>query len=258
LVIKKSAQKFAQDRPYVFVVGLFILQLLSALPFVAAAKLLGVGIEPLRLIIPITQSALMIWVIWILGWFSRAGFTTDVKDLHVYWYPVLLAFIPVLVYGSIRVPAGPLTFYAGALIFTGISEEAFARGIILPALMPRGKWVALFFAATLFSIGHFTNLFFEDFGVLEIAEKLLTTFAFAILYGAIFIRTRNIWPLIVLHAIHDYAFLTSGTAGPFIVEPIAIQLSTGLAILSIAYGLFVANGAVWKSEDQGHGSPEGI
>lgn len=85
----------------------------------------------------------------------------------------------------------------------------------------------------------FTNLFFEDFGVLEMADKLLATFAFAVLCGAVFIRIRNIWPLIVLHAIHDYSFLTSGTAGPFTVEPMAISLGIVLASLSLAYGVFI-------------------
>lgn len=236
-------------RPYLFVVILFIVETLSAFPFVVVFKLLDLDIVPLRLIIPTAQSALMIWVIWHLGWFARAGFTRTVRDLHVYWYPVLLAFVPVLLAGSIEISPGWIVFYSTALIFTGISEEAFARGIALPALLPRGKWVALFFAAGLFSVGHLTNLLFEDFGLLETSEKLLSTFGFAVLYGAVFIRTGNIWPLIFLHAIHDYMFLTSGTAGPFAVEALSIEISIGLALVNIAYGIFIVRKAQWADDD---------
>lgn len=244
-----AVKNMAMERPYLFVVSLFIVEMLSAFPFVITFKVLGLDIVPLRLIIPIAQSALMIWVIWYLGWFARAGFTRTVRDVHVYWYPALLAFVPALLAGTIEISPGWIIFYSAALVFTGISEEAFARGIALPALLPRGKWVALFFAAGLFSVGHFTNLIFEDFGLLEMIEKLLATFGFAVLYGAVFIRTGNIWPLIVLHMIHDYMFLTSGTAGPFTVEALPMEISIGLALVNIAYGVFIVRKATLTTSE---------
>jgi len=235
--------RLAERRPYVFVIGLFLAETVLALPFVVAFNLLGLDREPLRLIIPIAQSAAMLWVVWLLGWLERAGFVRDTRDVHLYWYPVLLAIVPVLAYGTVEVPAGPLAFYTAALLFTGISEETLARGLFLPALLPRGKWTAVFFAAAFFSIGHFTNLFFEDFGALEMAEVLMATFGFAVLYGALFIRTGNIWPLIVLHMLHDYFFVTSGTAGPFVAEPLDPALGLGLAVLNVAYGAFILRGS---------------
>ena len=254
-----AIQNLAQRRPYVFAVGLFIVETAVALPFVVAFRVFGLDLVPLRLIIPVAQSAFMIWVIWTLGWFARAGFTRTVKDIHVYWYPVLVAFVPVLLYGTIRIDAGPLLFYAAALLFTGVSEEALARGVILPALMPRGKWLALFLAATLFGVGHFTNLFFEDFSLLEMTETLAATFGFAVLYGAVFLRTGNIWPLIVLHALDDYLILTSGTAGPFTVQRMPELGGIALALVSTAYGVFIARKAEWGEVDApaavGDGSP---
>lgn len=247
--------KFAEDRPILFVLGLFVAENAVAFPFVVVFNLLGLDRELLRLIIPITQSAFMLWVVWLLAWSERAGFLRDVRNVHLYWYPILLSIVPVLVYGTIEVPAGPLVFYAVALLFTGISEETLARGVILPALLPRGKWMAVFFAAALFSVGHLTNLFFEDFGVLEMVEVLLSTFSFAVLYGALFIRTQNIWPLIVLHMLHDYFFLTSGTAGPFVVEPMSATLSIALAILNVAYGIFLLAGLDHRTMTGGAAKP---
>jgi len=147
-----------------------------------------------------------------------------------------------MVYGSVAIPPGLLTFYLLALVFTGISEEGLARGVLLPALLSRGKWVALFFVAVPFSASHITNLFFEDFGVVEWFDKFLSTFGFAILYGAVFLRTANIWPLMFLHAVDDLSFVTSGTAGPFLKVPISTALNTGLSIASIAYGVYIMRG----------------
>lgn len=244
-----TIRSFAEKRPVIFVLALFVVHTTIAFPFVILFKVAGWGIVPLRLIIPIIDSAFMIWLIWYLGWFRRAGFATSARDIHLYWFPVVLAFAPVLLRGTVEIPAISVAFYSAALIFTGFSEEAFARGITLNALRSKGKWFALLFAAGLFSIGHFTNLFFEDFGPAEMSEKLLSTFSFAILYGAIFIRTGNIWPLIVLHTIHDYSFLTSGTAGPFTTEPISMEIRIGLAAVSLAYGFLVASSADWEDAD---------
>jgi len=238
-------RRLAQDRPFVFVIGLFVADNLVAVPFVVAFRALGLEQEGLRLVIPTAQSIFILWLIWALGWVTRSGLTTTVRDIHVYWYPVVLAFVPVLAYGTVDVASGPLAFYAGAVLVTGISEEGLARGVILPALLPRGKWLALLLAATLFSVGHLTNLAFEDFGALQMANVLTSTFGFAVLYGAVFIRTRNLWPLMVLHAIHDYAFVTSGTAGPFTIEPLSIPLGMGLSVLSILYGAFIVRNASW-------------
>ena len=230
---------FATKRPYLFSLGIFVITNIVALPFVLAFKVLNYDLETLRLLIPAAQSAVVIGVLHYLGWLRTAGFGGQIRDIHVLWFPLVLAFIPVLLFGTVAISAGNLLFYTLALLFTGISEEGLNRGIILNAVLSKGPWVALLFMALLFSVGHFTNLFFEDFSAFEMAEKLLITFGFAILYGAVYLRIRNIWPLIVLHILHDYAYLTSGTAGPYTAEPFPLEIHLILAILSILYAIFL-------------------
>lgn len=232
-------RSFAESRPYLFSLMIFILESIMAVPFVVAFKVLGLELEPLRLIIPIVQSIFVVWVLYHLGWLKAAGFGGRIKDIHILWFPLVLAFVPVLMFGTIEIAAGGIMFYALALVFTGISEEGLARGIILKAVLPSGPWIALLFMAVLFSVGHFSNLFFEDFSALEMVEKLLVTFSFALLYGAVFLRTHNIWSLIVLHAVHDFSFVTSGTAGPYTVTPLPHTLHAELAVLSIVYAVFI-------------------
>jgi len=234
-----SLQEIAQRRPYLFAVVVFAAETAVAVPFVVLFRVLGLDVEPLRLVIPVAQSAFMIWVVRALGWFRKAGFTREVRALHLYWYPLVLAFVPVLLYGTIELSAGPLAFYSAALLFTGISEETLARGVMLPALLPRGTWPAVLFAAGFFGVSHLSNLFFASPSALEMVEIVVDNFGFAILYGAIFVRTGNIWPLIALHTIHDYLLLTSGTAGPFAVQALPSSLVLGLTGLNVAYGVLI-------------------
>lgn len=246
-----ALQSFATHRPLFFVISLAVLDALFGLPFVVAFKLAGLDIVPLRLIIPGVQSVFILWLIWYLGWTKRSGLTGTVKNVHLLWLPTLVAFIPVLFYGTIAITWGWIVFYAFALLFTGISEEGFARGIAIPALMRYGKWAALLIAAVIFSAGHITNIFFEEFGLIEWIDKFAATFGFAIFYGAVFLRTGNLWPLIILHAVHDYSYLTSGTAGPFVAEAIDIQLHMALSVLIAAYGIYILAGSEVEAEPDG-------
>lgn len=241
-------RNFANNRPYLFSFTIFILESVVALPFVVVFKTLNFDLEPLRLIIPIVQSAFVIWVLYLLGWLKAAGFGTQIKNFHVLWFPLVLAFVPVLLFGTIEIAANAILFYTLALVFTGISEEGLNRGIILKAMLPKGPWVALLFMSLLFSAGHLSNLFFEDFSVFEMVEKLLFTFSFAILYGAVFLRVRNIWPLIVLHTVHDIFFLISGTAGPYTTKPFPSEVHLVLVICSILYAIFIMRKAVDDDE----------
>ena len=168
-----AIRNFAEDRPLLFVLALAIAQPLIALPFVAAFRLVGEDIVGLRLLIPAIQSGFVFSVILLLGWRTKSGLTTTVRNIHLYIYPGLIAFVPVVLYGTVEISWGWIAFYGTALIFTGISEEGFARGIAIPALMRWGKWVAVVLAAAIFSAGHLTNIFFEDFRLNRLARQIL-------------------------------------------------------------------------------------
>lgn len=235
-------KKTAVDHPFLFSVGVLVADALIAVPFVIAFKGFDLDLTPLRLVIPIAQSVLMLWILHDLGWLKAAGFGRRIKDIEVLWFPLALAFLPFVLFGTIEIAAGPVAFYVLALVFTGLSEESMARGIILRTLLPKGLGIALLFMSALFSAAHFSNLVFEDFSALQMAEKLLVTFGFAMLYGAVFLRTLNIWPLIVLHAVHDFALLASGTAGPYTVQAFPAFGHVVIAVLSIGYAVYIVRG----------------
>lgn len=232
-------KSFAQNHPLWFVILVFAAESLLAVPFVAIYKIFQLDIEPLRLIIPIAQSVFVLWVIYLLGWMKQVGFVSRVKNVHLLWFPLLLAFAPFLIYGSVEIAVQGILFYTLALLFTGISEEGLARGIILRALLPKGLWVAILGAGVLFSVSHLSNLVFAEGTLVDLLEVLLNTFGFAILYGAVFIRTLNIYPLIILHTLHDFALVVSGTAGPYATQPLPTSMHIAGAVISILYGAYL-------------------
>lgn len=120
--------------------------------------------------------------------------------------------------------------------------EGFARGIAVPVLARYGKWGAVFIAAAIFSAGHLTNAFFEEFSAIEWLDKFGATFGFAVLYGALFLRTGNLLPLIFLHTLADYIYLTSGTAGPFVAESIDVRIHLAIAAANLLVGLYLLIG----------------
>jgi len=235
-----NIKSFVKNRPYLFTIIIFTIYSLFPAPIVISFKLLNLDMESLRLIIPIANSIFAIAVLYYLGWLKLAGFRKNVQDIHVLWFLLVVVFVPTAMFGTVQIAANAVLFYLLAVFFTGVSEEAFSRGVIINALLQKGKWPALLFAAVLFSIAHFSNLLFENFSFIEMLEKLWLTFSAAILYGALYLRTRNIWPLIVLHTLEDFIFVTSGTAGPFTVTPLPASVHVVIGVLSIGYAIYIA------------------
>lgn len=237
-----SIRRFAVAQPFWFVVALAIVQPLLAVPFIAFVKITGTSITPLQLIIPTLQSVVILWFIRAMGWWRMSGLTGQVRNAHLLIYPAMVHFVPALLYGNVQITAGWTLFYFLALLTTGISEEGFARGVAVPVLLKYGKWAAVFIAAAIFSAGHLTNAFIEDFSALQWIDKFASTFGFAILYGALFLRTGSLLPLVFLHTVEDYIYLTSGTAGPFVAEALDIRIHLVIATANMVVGLYLMLG----------------
>jgi membrane protease YdiL (CAAX protease family) len=228
-----------KNHPYKSAIILFLVYSLLPIPVVIIFKLLNLDLEPLRLFFPILMSIYAIVVLYYLGWLRLSGFGKKIQDIDVLWFLLVIVFVPAALFGTIEIAANLVLFYLLAVLFTGISEEALYRGIMINVMIPKGKWTAILFSAALFSVSHFSNLFFENFTVIEMIEKLWLTFSSGILYGVLYLRIRNIWPLIILHTMEDFIFVISGTAGPFTVVPLPTYIHMIIGALSIAYAIYI-------------------
>ena len=126
-----------------------------------------------------------------------------------------LYYIPLIIV-ALAAFAGGIMFdnsglFIPKLIFTlgiGLTEELYFRGIICNMWKEKEK-AAIIISAALFGISHLLNVM----GGAGLASTLLQV-AFAFTYGIVMayviLRTKSIWPCILLHAFHDFCgFITN-------------------------------------------------
>ena len=171
-----------------------------------------------------------------LGWWRQAGFNRPSRwrNLHLLWFPLLVGVLTFS--GGVQV-SGPVLLVSvlfGALV-TAFAEEALYRGVIWRALVPIGLMQAVFMTSLLYGALYF--------GVSMLAspwpEAILLTVpatCAALMYSALRWRTASIWPVILVHAVSDFASDISmpGTV-PYLILLLTIASTLGFA----GYGLFL-------------------
>jgi hypothetical protein len=192
-----------------------------------------------------TDFLIAVYLLTSLHWWREAGFVriTSWKILLPY-LPLILVVLLVIVtvIGTTGMKVNdPALFLMGAVSFLvgGFVEEALFRGIILRAFLPRRLLNAALLSSIVFSIAHLPNLLFgQDLGAtgLQLVRTLLLGFAFV----APLAYTRNIWPLVILHALVNFSsFLASGNLTLISTE--SPEISQVLAEI-VVFGLLAGYG----------------
>ncbi len=107
---------------------------------------------------------------------------------------------------SVSEQLGQLSEPLGGVLLWGIPavfEELFFRGALLGLLLPWGPWprrnVRVVFAVVMQALA---------FGLLHLPpERWLATGALGLVFGAVAVRSRSIWPGMVAHALHNFVVL---------------------------------------------------
>lgn len=130
---------------------------------------------------------------------------------------------------------------------TGIFEELLFRGVILNAFQDafakkRAKtiWVSLILSALAFGLMHLTNLASGQDGVGTLMQVIEASAA-GLCFGAVYLRCRNIWVVVILHALTDLS-QSIGTNGQTAVDVQNTNVNAATSILSILPSLVVLLG----------------
>jgi membrane protease YdiL (CAAX protease family) len=134
--------------------------------------------------------------------------------LKLWWWralwPVWLVAVPLLILSALgRSPTEHLRWIVLSLL-VGFTEEAFFRGVILRALLPRGARNAMVWSATWFGAAHLLALAggYDWRMVLLLAAG---AFGAGIVFAWVRIASASIWPCVIAHAFFDYSgFVDSG------------------------------------------------
>lgn len=229
---------FAERSPLLFALLLWVgvMALYLLLGGFAQALSLPLVSQLLLTTVPVTLLGLM--VLLRLGWAGEVGLTRlpPGRTWWLFLFPLLAALRPALDgFGGV---AGleQVGLIAAVALLTGFAEELIYRGLLLRALLPLGRWTAALSLALLFGLLHLLSL---TAGVSPVAAgvQALSGAAVGLLFGALWIRGRSLWPLVGLHALRNFTDMAAhGLMGP--AQPALLAEAVTLVILA-AHGLWV-------------------
>jgi membrane protease YdiL (CAAX protease family) len=194
-----------------------------------------------------TGLVLAVYVLTSLNWWHEAGFV-PMKS-----WRILLPYLPIIlivllaiissIFVGIRV-TDPILILFGAASFLvgGFIEEAIFRGVVLRVFLPRGLLRAALLSAAVFALVHLGNILLgQDLGAT--ALQLVRAFLVGIAFVAPLAYTRNIWPLVILHALINFtSFVGSGNITLISTESPAIsQVLAEVALFGLlsGYGIWL-------------------
>jgi membrane protease YdiL (CAAX protease family) len=168
------------------------------------------GMAPRLLMIIVTGFSL-----WWLGFYKTAGLKKQgfLKSLRFGLILVLIALL--ILVGSLRhtstfLGIGTLAIYTINMLLVGLHEELLMRGFVLNVMLKTwnikkyGILWAVLASSGIFGLMHFTNLTGNNTGS-TIAQAVYAMFI-GIFFASIFVRTKNLYGLILLHSFVDWCF----------------------------------------------------
>lgn len=202
-----------------------------------------------KLCADITITVCCVLLIVVLGYKETAGFTLRGygKGL-LYGVPFLVIGIASVFVSNAGVDFSKLTHLSVAntilftvnMIFVGINEEMWLRGLVLNSLLRkygdsyRGMWKSLWISAMIFGAIHIPNAFFME--PLTLLVQVVNAAAGGILFGAIFIKSKNLWAGITIHALVDWFSLFLGNCFTGTESIISMSMTIPQAIVIILLG----------------------
>lgn len=231
-------KKFIAEHPIWFVVIVSILSL--GLGFVVSAlEVLGVSRDGLMLVGVLKDIVLALGLIWWLGWWREAGFTSTAHNVNDLWVPLLLTFAPMMVFGTIVNEPRLMVIILVLMFFTAVGEEALSRGLFVQALLPLGKWYVVLVPSVLFGLGHITQFLFLGMPLAVNLLQITYNIAYGMMYAALRLRVGSLWPLIMLHMVGNTLAVVAGIFGPNAIHEAPFAMLAVIGVIEIAYTIYL-------------------
>lgn len=256
----QKIKTFAVQRPVIFAVIVILFSIISTeiplqrlfVPYMSQQAAIYAS-----LIVQQGLVGLGLW--WLLrrfGWTRQAGFTPP-----VYWRVLWLGW-PLVVYallngsdfltGAVKIDPKPgvLVLYTLVNLSTGWVEEVMGRGLVLAPILQKwgstrkGVFAGVLVSSALFGLAHLANLIMGRAYLVNALAQIVYCVFFGVLFAALLLRNRTIWPVMLLHALFDFAGnlgeLTPGAVinGPSApLEPLTALLTVLIFLPLFIYGL---------------------
>lgn len=165
------------------------------------------------------------------------------SSIRLIWPPLLYSLLMLLVaWADGWPPASVLLVVACNTALVAVSEELMFRALLLQSLLARhAVWPAVLISSALFGAVHTLNgLATGDFS--SALWQSMAAFLQGVGYAAIRLRTRSVWPMVVVHGLWDFALVTSmlNTTTTSTGEGSVLPFAALLAVLPLfLYGVFL-------------------
>jgi uncharacterized protein len=243
-----TTQSFYERRPLMVVALLETIVIAVHIPFLILVKTATLSDVAADGVIYIILTAIAVWLLTRQQWWQETGFRwpNRTRYLLLFWLPALPLILNLLagLKPTTTNPARILVLLVISLL-VGFVEEAFYRGLILRALLPKGIWPAVIISALLFGFSHAINLFSGENWQYVLLQITYATMIYGFASAALVIYTKTIIPLVVIHFLIDFGSFwqangtthTTGiTAGDIFVTVVgsAMALIYGVILLVLA------------------------
>ncbi|MCL2475041.1 MAG: CPBP family glutamic-type intramembrane protease [Chloroflexi bacterium] len=129
-----------------------------------------------------------------------------------------------------------LIFFTSHMLLIGVLEEFLFRGIILNNMLRRwgenkkGIIMAVIWSSLLFGCAHLANLINNPDILIGTISQLIYTFCIGVFLAAIYIRFKNIWPAVILHAFFNWMALIWTLSYPTIIATEGVDIEIGILL----------------------------
>lgn len=159
--------------------------------------------------------------------------------------------IPYVLENGVFLPE--LSTAVGLILYSlsiGFCEEIMMRGLILNSFISKwgntkkGIYKSVILSSLIFGVAHIVNLFYTSDLVIATIAQMFYAISIGIFLAGIYLRSKNIWAVIFLHALFDFASYFSSvfsTATEGVVDiTIANAIAVNILLLPLAFiGLFL-------------------
>lgn len=154
------------------------------------------------------------FVLWRWGWLRASGSAT-LGQARGWWLavPMLLgacSYALAGLDGSTTVLVSSLV----SLMWVGINEEVFSRGLVQQVLAPIGAMRAAIGVGVLFGVGHLQNYLFFDAPLDDTLWQMLSAGLFGFACAGLRFAIGSVWPMVVVHGLDDFFQIRSPGAAP--------------------------------------------
>jgi Ca2+/Na+ antiporter len=140
-------KNFITQRPVWFAIAITVADFLIGLVAFIVGSVIGLPEDVLEMVALALITALPLALIWYMGWWEDAGFVKTTQNAPAAAFPLIVALFTLAWFGTIALENTMVVRVLVAFFLTALGEEALSRGLLIRALLPRGKWEAVLILA---------------------------------------------------------------------------------------------------------------